>query len=62
LALNWWAVVLRGVLAILFGALALVWPDLTLEILVLFFGVYMLVDGAFAIIAAFTHRAGHDGW
>ena len=59
---NWWAVALRGVVAILFGVLALVWPSLTLGILVLFFGAYMFVDGVFAIIAAFTNRAGHDSW
>jgi len=59
---NWWVVLLRGAVAILFGALALVWSGLTLEILVLFFGAYVLVDGVFAIIAALTHRAGHDRW
>jgi uncharacterized membrane protein HdeD (DUF308 family) len=59
---NWWAVALRGLVAILYGVVALVWPGLTLEILVLFFGAYMLLDGVFAIIAAFTHRAGHDSW
>ena len=59
---NWWAVLLRGAIAILFGALALVWPRLTLEILVLFFGAYVVVDGIFAIIAALTHRSGHDRW
>ena len=59
---NWWAVLLRGVVAILFGAIALVWPGLTLEVLVLFFGAYVLVDGVFAIIAALTHRLGHDRW
>jgi uncharacterized membrane protein HdeD (DUF308 family) len=59
---NWWAVALRGVIAILFGVVALAWPGLTLEILVLFFGAYALVDGIFAIIAAFTNRSGHDKW
>lgn len=59
---NWWAVALRGVLAILYGVFALVWPGLTLEVLVLFFGAYALVDGVFTIYAAFTHRAGHDRW
>lgn len=59
---NWWAVALRGVIAILFGVTAFVWPGLTLEILVLFFGAYAVVDGVFAIIAAFTNRAGHDRW
>jgi uncharacterized membrane protein HdeD (DUF308 family) len=59
---NWWGVVLRGVVAILFGVIALVWPRLTLEVLVLLFGAYALLDGLFAIITAFTNRAGHDSW
>ncbi len=62
LARNWWIVVLRGVIAILWGVVAFVWPGITLEILVLFFGAYMLVDGVFAVISAFTHRAGHGRW
>jgi len=59
---NWWAVALRGAFAILYGVLALVWPRFTIEILVLFFGAYMFIDGVFAIIAAFTNRTGHDSW
>jgi uncharacterized membrane protein HdeD (DUF308 family) len=59
---NWWAVTLRGVVAIIFGLIAIVAPIPTLEVLVLFVGAYMLVDGVFAIIAAFRHRAGHDRW
>jgi len=62
LSRNWWAVALRGVVAILFGVMALVWPGRTLELLVLLFGAYALVDGVFAIIAAFTNRAEHDRW
>src|SRR5690349_21799639 len=48
---NWWLVVLRGVLAILFGIVAFVWPGTTLEVLVLFFGAYALADGIFSIAA-----------
>lgn len=59
---NWWAVALRGVLAILYGVMAFVLPGLTLEILVLFFGAYMLVDGVFTMFAAFTDRSGHESW
>jgi uncharacterized membrane protein HdeD (DUF308 family) len=62
LACNWWVLALRGVAAVLFGVIALLWPGLTLEVLVLVFGAYMLVDGVFAIFAAFTHRSGHDRW
>jgi uncharacterized membrane protein HdeD (DUF308 family) len=59
LASNWWAVALRGVLAIVFGLLAFVWPGITADVLVAFFGAYALVDGVFALIAAL--RSSHLG-
>lgn len=48
----WWAVVLRGVLAVLFGVVAIAWPDITLLALVILFGAYALVNGVFAVISA----------
>ena len=59
LASNWWAVGLRGVLAIIFGVLAFAWPGITADVLVAFFGAYALVDGVLALIAAL--RSGHLG-
>jgi uncharacterized membrane protein HdeD (DUF308 family) len=50
---SWWALVLRGIVAILFGLAALFWPGLILAVLIVFFGAYALVDGVLAIIAAF---------
>ena len=41
----WWAVALRGVLAIAVGVTALIWPAATLGVLVLLFGAYALADG-----------------
>src|SRR5262245_47982365 len=49
LAKSWWLMLLRGIVAIVFGVLAFVWPGVTLFTLVLFYGAYALVDGAFAI-------------
>lgn len=43
---NWWMVVLRGVAAVLFGLIALIWPGLTMVTLAIVFGVYALVDAA----------------
>src|SRR5215212_9743894 len=59
LARNWWVLALRGLAAIVFGVLAFVWPGITLWVLVLLFGAYMLVDGIFAIVAA-VRAAGQE--
>jgi len=62
LARNWWALVLRGVIAVAFGLVALLAPGLTLETLVLLFGAYALADGVFAIIAAARALAAQERW
>lgn len=51
-ARTWWTLVLRGVLAIVFGVIAWIWPGLTLGALVFLFGAYALIDGVFALVAA----------
>ncbi|HKZ05921.1 MAG TPA: HdeD family acid-resistance protein [Methylomirabilota bacterium] len=56
LARNWWAIVLRGVCAVLFGVAAFAWPGLTLAVLVIMYGAYALVDGVLAVIAAIAAR------
>lgn len=59
---NWWALALRGVFALLFGLLSLIWPGLTLAALVFLFGAYALVDGIFAVIAAIRRAEAHMRW
>ncbi|HVB21132.1 MAG TPA: DUF308 domain-containing protein [Ktedonobacteraceae bacterium] len=59
---HWWAVALRGVIAILFGLMALFWPHLTLGVLVIFFGAFALVGGIFAVVAALGDRGVHNRW
>ncbi|HEU4399233.1 MAG TPA: HdeD family acid-resistance protein [Actinomycetota bacterium] len=51
LSRYWWAVTLRGALAVVFGVIALIWPDITLHALVLLYGFYALVDGLLALAA-----------
>jgi uncharacterized membrane protein HdeD (DUF308 family) len=60
---NWWLILLRGIVAILFGILALSRPHVTLAALLLLFGVYVIVDGIFSLSAAISgwrHR--EDRW
>lgn len=63
LAANWWAVALRGVAAVIFGLVTLVWPGISLGALVLLFGAYAVVEGVFNLLAAFrAPRAGERWW
>lgn len=57
LARNWWLILLRGIVAITFGVLAIFWPAATLVSLVLVWGVYAIADGVFSLWAAITGRA-----
>ena len=47
----WWAFLLRGIAAIVFGVTAVVWPAATLQILVWFFGAYLLADGVSLLVS-----------
>lgn len=56
LARDWWSLALRGLAAIIFGIVAWIWPDLTVTALVIIFGAFALVDGAFALATAWAIR------
>ncbi|MFC4122644.1 HdeD family acid-resistance protein [Nonomuraea zeae] len=57
LARSWWLLLIRGAAAIIFGILALIWPRMTLLVLVIFFGAYALVSGVSELIAGLRHGA-----
>lgn len=59
LARRWWVPVVRGVAAILFGFIALFWPQIGLLTLVMLWGAYAFVDGVFNL--AHAARAGRVG-
>ena len=62
LARNWWAVALRGALGIVFGVIALLVPAAAMLTLALVFAAYLLIDGAFAIVAAIRAAEHHERW
>lgn len=63
LSRYWWAFVVRGIVAILFGILAYVWPGITLTTLIILFGAFAFVDGIFLIIKTIGNWGGReDRW
>lgn len=62
LAHNWWMLLLRGIFAVLFGITCFVYPGLTLLVLAMFFGAYVLIDGIFAVVSAVYAPKGQKRW
>jgi uncharacterized membrane protein HdeD (DUF308 family) len=62
LARNWWALLIRGIAAVIFGILAFAWPGATLFVICILFGAYAFVDGVFAIVAAVRAAQAHERW
>ncbi len=58
----WWMILIRGILAILFGILVFVWPGITLLSLVFVFGFYALADGIANIVTAIGGRREQEHW
>jgi len=73
LARNFWALAIRGIAAVLFGLVVLIWVGVTLFGLYLFggmtnfdlticFSVYVLVEGIFAVVLALGDRKVYMHW
>jgi uncharacterized membrane protein HdeD (DUF308 family) len=59
---NWWALGLRAGAAIVLGILAFTMPGPTLAAIVILFGIYAIVDGVFALVAAVRGLRKKERW
>ena len=60
---NRWMVAIRGGLAIAFGLAVLLWPGVTLSIVVVLFGVYAVLDGVWTVgTGTWTSTRFFDAW
>lgn len=58
----WWLVLLRGILAVVFGIIALLAPVAALTGVAIVYGAYTFVDGAFTIVHAIRERGKLKAW
>ena len=57
----WYWPVLRGVLAIIFGIVALSWPDKTAAVIIWVVGIFAVVDGVVEIVEGIRRRGTGNG-
>ena len=62
IARNWWSLVIRGLVGILFGIITFAWPGITFAALVIVFGAYALLDGVFSLVGAVKAAQAHERW
>jgi len=59
---NWWLLALRGLIALLFGMVAFLWPEAALAALALLFAAYALLDGILSLLVAYWRASRRDRW
>ena len=61
-AKNWWMVLLRGALAIVFGVLVFTQTDLDLSSVILAFGTFVFIEGGLTTVSALRVREQDNDW
>lgn len=59
---RWWTFLLRGIVAIAFGIVALVWPAATVGVFFLLFGLFAIADGVVDVIMAIILATRKEKW
>lgn len=62
MARHWWAFVLRGVAAILFGLFAIAFPGLGIATLLAFLAAWLAIEGGATVWQAVAGKGPHGGW
>jgi Uncharacterized conserved protein len=51
---NWWVLLFAGVLSLIVGIAALVWPGKTILVVAIVFAIWLIVSGIFSIVRGFA--------
>lgn len=58
----WWIMLISSVLAVLFGIISLAWPQASLALMLLFFGIWALIHGVISIVRGFASMKIEKHW
>ncbi len=62
LAVNWWALTIRGIAVLMFGVTAVFWPGLTLVSLVYLVSAFVMLAGVINVFQGLMSMGQHRGW
>lgn len=51
---NWWVLLFAGILSLIVGVVALVWPGKTILVVAIVFAIWLIVSGIFSIVRGFA--------
>jgi uncharacterized membrane protein HdeD (DUF308 family) len=54
--------IVRGIVGVLVGVIAFLWPGITIAALVVLFGAYAIVDGITNLVLGFSRTGAHGRW
>ncbi|MFE3289516.1 HdeD family acid-resistance protein [Rhodococcus sp. NPDC059234] len=58
----WWMLLVRGIVAIAFGIVAIAWPHVTVKALIVVVGIFWIVDGIISAVRAVQARKVVQSW
>lgn len=61
MAKHWWAILIRGIIAVLFAILLIAATGFTLKVLIVILGIYLLFDGLLSVLAGIAATS-HKHW
>jgi uncharacterized membrane protein HdeD (DUF308 family) len=62
LAHNWWLLLVRGIIAGIFGLLCFAYPNVTLLVMKIMFGTYALLDGILGLASSISTAPDRPRW
>jgi uncharacterized membrane protein HdeD (DUF308 family) len=54
--------IVRGIVGVVFGVIAFLWPGITIAALVVIFGAYAIIDGITNLMLGFSRTGAHGRW